>query len=103
MFGVKLSDRNANAELLSRLSIKSVSYLGSRGRLRLFGHLEFKEPDDWTSACRHIVVESVKGRGRGRPRKTWQECVEEDMMKLKLGVMDAHDHAVKMNGTLGNH
>ena len=37
--------------------------------------------------CQHadikiIVVESVKGRGRGRPRKTWRECVEEDMSKL---------------------
>jgi hypothetical protein len=77
MFGVKLSDRNANAELLSRLSIKSVSYLGSRGRLRLFGHLEFKEPDDWASACRSMVVESAKGRARGRPKmtvltKTWK-------------------------------
>ena len=44
-----------------------------------FGHVERKQPDDWVSACRHIVVESVKGRGRGRPRKTLRECVEEDV------------------------
>ena len=51
------------------------------------------------SACRHnIVVESVKGRGRGRPRKTCREFVEEDMAKLKLDVMDTHDRAVWRDG-----
>ena len=73
-----------------------------RGRLRLFGHVERKQPDDWVSACRHIVVESVKGRGRGMPRKTWRECVEEDMTKLKLSVKDTQDRAVWRNGILGN-
>ena len=63
---------------------------------------ERKQPDEWVSACRHIVVESVKGRGRGRPRKTWRECVEEDMSKLKLGVKDTQDREVWRNGILGN-
>ena len=54
------------------------------------------------SACRHIVVESVKCRGRSRPRKTWRECVEEDMTKLKLSVEDTQDRAVWRNGILGN-
>jgi hypothetical protein len=55
--------------------------------------------------CQHadIVVESVKGRGRGRPRKTWRECVEEDMSKLKFSGKDTQDHAVLRNGILGNH
>ena len=69
MCSVKLSDRKANAELLSVLDVVR------RGRLRWFGHVERKQPDDEVSACRHTVVESVKGRGRGRPRKTWRECV----------------------------
>jgi len=54
------------------------------------------------SACRHIVFESVKGRGHGRTRKIWRECVEEDMAKLKLSVMDTHDRAVCRSGILGN-
>ena len=44
----------------------------------------------------------VKGRGRGRPRKTWRECVEEDMSKLKLCVKDTQDRAVWRRGILGN-
>jgi hypothetical protein len=102
MCGVKLSDRKANAELLSRLGIESVSAIVRHGRLRWFGHVEHKEPDDWVSACRSMVVESVKGKDRGRPRKTWQQCVDEDMAKLNLGVMDTHDRAVWSNGILGN-
>ena len=49
-----------------------------------------------------MVFESVKGRGRGRPRKTWRQCVDEDMTKLNLSVMDTHDHAIWRNGILGN-
>ena len=67
MCGVRLSDKKASAELLSRLDIECVSVVVRRGRLRWFGHVERKQPDDWVSACRHIVVESVKGRCRGRP------------------------------------
>ena len=29
--------------------------------------------DDWVSACRGLVVEGT--RGRGRSRKTWEQCV----------------------------
>ena len=53
MCGVRLSDRKASAELLSRLGIESVSVVVRRGRLRWFGHVERKQPDDWVSACRH--------------------------------------------------
>jgi len=49
-----------------------------RGRLRWFGHLECKEKD-WVSACRNLKVGDNKDRGRGR--KTWHECVDEDNMK----------------------
>ena len=60
-----------------------------------------KQPDN-CMPCRHIVVESVKGRGRGRPRKTWRECVEENISKLELSVEDTQDRAVWRNGILGN-
>ena len=56
MCGVRLSDKKASAELLSRLDIESVSVVVRHGRLRWFGHVERKQSDGWVSACRHIVV-----------------------------------------------
>ena len=38
--------------------------------------------DDWVSACRGLVVEGM--RGRGRSRKTWEQCVRDDMKLLGL-------------------
>ena len=62
MCGVRVSDKKASAELLSRLDIESVSVVVRRGRLRWFGHVERKQTDDWVSACRHIEVENDRGR-----------------------------------------
>ena len=81
MCGLRLREKKASAELLSRLDIESVSVVVRRGRLRWCGHVKRKQPDDWVSAFKHIVVESVKGRGRSGPRKTWRECVEEDKVE----------------------
>ena len=40
------------------------------------------EGDEWVSACRNVKVE---GKGcKGRPRKTWLECVKKDMKELNL-------------------
>ena len=49
-----------------------------------------------------MVVESVKGRGLGRPRKTWRQCVDEDMAKLNLSLMGTYDRAKWRNGIMGN-
>ena len=53
-----------------------------RGRLRWFGHLERRSVDGLVSACRNVEVAGV--RGRGRSRKTWRECVNDDMKVLGL-------------------
>ena len=39
--------------------------------------MERKSGDDWVSACRNVVVV-------GRERKTWYECVKDDMKVLGL-------------------
>ena len=36
----------------------------------------------WVSACRGLMVEGT--RGRGRSRKTWEQCVRDDMKLLGL-------------------
>ena len=44
--------------------------------------MERKGTVDWVSAFRNIEVDGKRGRGRGR--KTWKECVANDMKKLML-------------------
>jgi len=63
-----------------------------QGRLRWFGHVERKDAGEWVSACRDMVVAGQRGRGRGR--KTWKECVADEMKKLRLKMKDAQDRAV---------
>ena len=100
MCGVTLRDRKSSEELRKRLGIVSVSSMMSRRRLRWFGHVERKNADDWVSACRKLEVEGELGRGRGR--KSWKECVANDMRKLKLKQEDAQDRAFWASGILGD-
>ena len=65
-----------------------------------FGHVEWKNADDWVSACRKLEVEGERGRGRGR--KSWKECVANDMRKLKLKQEDAQDRVYCASGILGD-
>ena len=58
-------------------------------------HVERKDADYWVSACRNMAVSEEIGRSRGR--KTWKECVADDMRQE-----DGQDRAVWRNGILGN-
>ena len=53
-----------------------------RGRLRWFGHVERKDEEEWLKKCTKMDVGGV--RPKGRPRKTWEEVVREDMRELGL-------------------
>ena len=81
MCGVSLKDRKRSEDLYNLLGIVLLMSCGVEA-LRWFGHLERKSVDDWVSACRGLVVEGM--RGRGRSRKTWEQCVRDDMKLLGL-------------------
>ena len=82
MCGVTLKNRISSVELYSRLDVEAVSDVVRRGRLRWFGHVERKSHDDGVSACRDLEVEGVKRKGRSR--KSWEECVRNDLTSLGL-------------------
>jgi len=100
MCGVTLRDIKSSEELRQQLSVVSVSDVVRQGRLRWFGHVERKDADDWVSACRNMVVSGERGRGRGR--KTWRECVADDMRRMHLKTEDAQDRVIWRDGILGN-
>src|SRR5271163_2463175 len=99
MCGVSLRDKIPTEELRARLGIKGVLELVRRGRLRWFGHVERKASDDWVSACRGLEVDEA--RGRGRPKKTWQECVNSDLKMLGLDRGLAQDWTGWRDGIMG--
>ena len=100
MCGVTLKERKCSEELLDRLGIESIAEVVRRGRLRWFGHVERMSADSWVSACREITIEGSRGRGRGR--KTWWECVVDDMKRLRLRKEDAQDRALWRRAILGD-
>jgi len=64
------------------------------------GHVERKDKEDWVSKCRIL---NVQGAGtRGRPRKAWKDCVEEDRHKLGLENVETTDRQKWRCGLLGN-
>ena len=80
--GDTLKDRKRSVDLYSLLGVESVAEVVRRGRLTWFGHVERKSGDDRVSACRNVIVAGV--RCAGRARKTWRECVKDDMDELGL-------------------
>ena len=69
-------------------------------RLRWFGHVELKDDNDWIK--RYITWEVEGIRQRGRPKKTWWDCVKNDMESLVLSQKDAHIchiHVIHINYT----
>jgi len=100
MCGVSLKDKFRSRDLVECLGICEVAEVVRRGRLRWFGHVERMNGDNWVSACRDIKMEGV--RGRGRPKKTWQDCVSEDMKRLGLKREDAQDRALWRVKIMGN-
>ena len=79
MCGVSLKDRKHSMDLYSLLGVQSVADVVKRGRLRWFGHLERGSMDDCVSVCRKGEVAGA--RCKGRKKKTWKECVDDDMWR----------------------
>ena len=71
------------------MDIEDVAEVVRRSRLSWFGYLERKEPGDWVSECRNMVV--LGKAGRGRLRKRWMEGVEDDLKKGGLDRLLAKD------------
>lgn len=82
MCNVTLKDRKSSLELRGRLGLDSIRNCIRTGRLRWFGHVERRDDDSWVKKCREIVV--VGRQERGRPRKTWNQVVANDLRALKI-------------------
>jgi len=86
MCGVKLNERKKSEELRELLGLEPFSLMTKKSRLRWFGHVERKDDNDWVK--RRITWEVEGIRQRGHPKKTWWDCVKNDLKSLDLSQKD---------------
>ena len=88
MCGVKLNKRKKTEELRELLGLEPVSLMIKKSKKwRWFGHVERKDDNDRVKRCITWEVEGI--RQRGRPKKTWWDCVKNDVQSLGLSQKDA--------------
>ena len=88
--GVNLIDRVPTTELYALLGLEVISSAVGTRRLRWYGHV--CRSDDFIASVGEMEVEGK--RGRGRPRKTWNECVRKDRKDRDLLDVDPKDRPV---------
>ena len=94
MCGVKLNERKKSKELRELLGLEPVSLMIKKSRLRWFGHVKRKDDNDWVKRCIICEVEGI--RQRGRPKKTWWDCVKNDVESL--GLCQKRLHSLRIIG-----
>ena len=93
MCGVRLLERRKSMELLSLLGIEDdILSTVMKSRLRWYGHVRRREPED---GIRKVLDVEVDGRrGKGRPQLSWLQCVEKDIGRAGGNRDDAEDRSV---------
>ena len=88
MCSVKPSDRLSVDSLYNCLEIEPLSTLQALRRLWWFGHDSGSEV--WISHCLSL---DVVGK-RGRPQKTWEEVIQDDLKSWKINKEDTMDRII---------
>ena len=73
----KLRDKVPSEELRSRLGLCSIENVLRYGRLRWYGHVQRMDPGTYPRKVENIIV--TGSNPRGRPRKTWMQCIKNDL------------------------
>ena len=85
--GVKLSDDPSMDDLHAKLGICDLAVLVRERRLRWFGHVMRSNGE-----INRVRSRPVPGRkGPGRPKKTWDECVKQDLKVCGLSEAGTQD------------
>ena len=77
IYSAKLRDKVPSEELRSRLGLGSIENAQRCGRLRWYGHVQRMDPDTWPRKVDKTIV--TGNNPRGRPRKTWLQCIKKDL------------------------
>ncbi|KAH0755077.1 hypothetical protein KY290_025347 [Solanum tuberosum] len=83
MCGHTRSDRIRNEVIREKVGVASVVDKLREARLRWFGHVKRRSADAPVRRCEVMVVEGTR-RGRGRPKKYWEEVIRQDLTMLHI-------------------
>ena len=87
MCGVRLSDRVRVISLLQKLNLPSIESLVRGSRLRWHGHVS--RSSEWIKQITTMDVEGIVPRGR--PKKSWRDVVNNDMIQWDMRDYDPLD------------
>ncbi|KAL3342476.1 hypothetical protein AABB24_026480, partial [Solanum stoloniferum] len=83
MCGHTRSDKIRNEVIREKVGVASVVDKLREARLRWFGHVKRRSADAPVRRCEVMVVEGTR-RGRGRPKKYWEEVIRQDLAMLHI-------------------
>ena len=74
---MKLREKVPSEELRSQLGLGSIENDLRYGRFRWYSHVQRMDPDTWPRKVGKTIV--TGNNPRGRPRKTWLQCIKKDL------------------------
>ena len=88
--GVRLTDRVRTAELYERMGVEeAIDRVVENRRLQWYGHVLRR--DEGENVRRVLDIEVDGRKKKGRPKKTWMECVRRSMKTRGLKIEDSAD------------
>ena len=87
--GVKPQDQINSNVLLAKLGLAEIGKVLRSRWLRWYGHA--KRSQDRINSVMDVEIEVEEEGRRGRPLKTWKECVNNDITTCKLESVDPLD------------
>ena len=92
--GVKPHDEVPMETLYTKLGIQEVAVALRTKRLIWYGHVAYAS--SWTNSITSIAIPGP--RGRGRPMKSWSECVKADVDVCNLESIDPKNREAWRSG-----
>ncbi|KAI5720850.1 hypothetical protein M8J77_012470 [Diaphorina citri] len=89
--GVTRMDRIRNEVIRNKIKVTEITNKIQERRLQWFGHIERRDQDYIGKKIREMRV--VGNRKRGRPKKKWMNCVNEDLRNKGLTGVEVNDRA----------
>ena len=89
IFNVRAKDEVSSDSLLTKLGIQDLDVVLRTSRMRWFGHVE--RSTGWIAEVRRLNV--VAQKRSGRPRKSWDEVLENDRKKLGMDSADPQNRS----------